>query len=156
MIGELALTFDDGGWHGDFSDTSVRGEVRAAVRPISQAPRNQRSTAPGKGENLLSLGHVTSATVSEATPYRPAIAGMLPATAERRAILEAEHGRLAAKQFESDGLTVAEERELRMVRWALDALDMDEMEPAIRRLQDLVALHQNLQREVDRLVAAVK
>lgn len=120
-----------------------RGSVRADVPLSRNSPSDKSKT-----------GSTPSYTMEKRTLDRSApVVGTSTSKYEEVA---RQHGELAAKQFSEGGLTDAEQKQLRMMKWTLDTIEMDQMEPSLRRLQDLVQMHRKLQKEVDRLVAVVR
>lgn len=130
-------------WGTDVLAPVRRDMVRLHVPVTKSSPSNEAKAAS-----------LPSYTVEKRALARSApVAGMPSGNYEQ---LAREHGELAAKQFDEGGLTADEQRQLRMMKWALDTIEMEQMEPSLRRLQDLAQMHRKLQREVDRLVAVVR
>lgn len=74
--------------------------------------------------------------------------------AEFEQMLEAQ-AVMAARMIAGE-LTRSELLKLRMLRWAIDRAELSRHGADLRKLETLSALHENLARQIDRLVAAVE
>lgn len=145
-------TTADSGITGDYFQLTSR-ETAKSSRDVSSSKqawglghRTRHTTA-----SVLDVGD--SLTVSP-RPAPTAESNGSPLDARYEELLAA-HGQLASKKFESGGLTDSEQRELRMIRWALNSIEMQQLAPSVNAMRSLVQLHRKLERDVDRLVAAI-
>lgn len=141
--GEPQFGFDT--WGSDVLTPHRAGSVHAELTVAKSSRLDQV-----RGDSLPSL------TSLKRSAYENVPMAGMSTTSDRYEELARQHGELAVKKLEEGGLTAAEERQLRMVKWALDSIEMEQMEPAIKRLQNLVQMHRQLQKEVDRLVSVVR
>lgn len=108
-----------------------------------------------RGDSTMSDDLPSFTAVKRDVHMGAAVAGAPPTTSKYEDLAK-QHGALAVKQFEGGGLTAAEQRQFRMLKWALDTIEMEQMEPSLKRLQGLVQMQRKLQKEVDRLVAVMR
>lgn len=150
---DFASTSDRRRVESQFASYPWSGDVLTSLRP---EPTRQDTTPSVRSgvDSTQSDGLPSFTSAKRHANVQPRIPGASTASSKYKDLAK-QRGALAAKKLES-GLTAAEQRELRMLSWAIGTMEMEQMEPSLKQLEGLVEMQRKLQKEVDRLVAVMR